>query len=60
MQTVTVTVTDPDEPLNVPVPGAEFGPVTEVKITVTIITKDGDEQPLAPIKVVIKGCLEGM
>ena len=55
---MTVTVTDPDSPIDVPLP-SDFEPVKEVEITVTT-TRDGTEQPTpSSVEVVIKGCLHG-
>lgn len=59
MQTFTGIVSDPDKPVDVPVPGNEFGPVTEVELAVTVIW-NGLTKPPKPIDVVIKGCFEGM
>lgn len=58
LQTTTTTVTDPEDPVDVPVP-SDFGPVTDVVIEVTV-TKDGQEKtPPTSVEVVIKGCLKG-
>jgi len=57
---VEVTVTDPEEPINVPVPGSEFGPVTQVEAEVTVTRDDEEQPPPTSVEVLIKGCIEGM
>jgi len=60
LQTVEVTVTDPTEPIGVPVPGSEFGPVTKVEAAVTVTRNDQEQPTPVSVGLVIKGCLEGM
>ena len=58
LQTVTVTVEDPNTPLNIPVP-VDIGPVTQVEVEVTT-TRDDVEQPTPEnVEILVKGCLEG-